>query len=273
MMPVYNIGVLASQGGGPGVLLNAITGAGLTSNLELCLDATSALSYPGGDTWLDVSGHGMHFYRGSGSGSDSTDPTFNGSIGGSSSSDYFSTDGADYFSLVSGANPTWVENMHKAGAAFSLFFVVYCPPSVTNIPLFSTEGGLATIGFGIDYFGDPTQRMYVENGASFVLVNNQSSAINVGAWNIVQVSIAAGVVNGSRILLNGTVLITFTATYTSPSASAATYPAKIFARGNVVSGTADSGTRLAQVAGWSSALSAVQSQALTNIVKPIYGIS
>lgn len=95
------------------LVFDQITALGLTSGLQICLDASDAASYDGSSqTWVDRSGNAYSFYRGTGSGSDAADPTFNGSSGGGSSAEYFSFDGADLFTLNQ-ANPTWVNDVHK----------------------------------------------------------------------------------------------------------------------------------------------------------------
>lgn len=97
----------------------------LTANLKLCLDAGDINSYPGSGTkWLDTSGNGYDFDFGDGSTS-STYPTFNGSAGGLSASEYFSFDGDDYFSYDS-ANETWMNELHNAGVSVSLVAVIEC---------------------------------------------------------------------------------------------------------------------------------------------------
>lgn len=113
-------------GGGTQTLRQILTQLGLTTSLNLCLDAGDLNSYPGsGQTWSDVSGSGNHYYLGSGSGSDAADPTFNGTAGGLSQNEYFSHDGGDYFSPV--AATTFDDNWHKNNGACTLLCVGLIP--------------------------------------------------------------------------------------------------------------------------------------------------
>jgi len=65
------------------------------------------------------------FYRGANSTATTDDPTFNGSAG--STAAYWSFDGGDFFSLKSGTNTTFLNNLHKTtgGADWWAAFVVY----------------------------------------------------------------------------------------------------------------------------------------------------
>ena len=69
------------------------------------------------------------FYRGANSTATTDDPTFNGSAG--SAAAYWSFDGGDFFSLKSGANTTFLNNLHKTtgGADFWIAIACYVPNS------------------------------------------------------------------------------------------------------------------------------------------------
>lgn len=103
-------------------LVTIIEKLGLKTNLKLCLDAGDINSYSGsGIKWLDTSGNGYDFYFGDGSTS-STYPTFNGSAGGLSASEYFSFDGGDYFTYDS-SYEAWMNTLHNAGISVSVLLV------------------------------------------------------------------------------------------------------------------------------------------------------
>jgi len=103
-------------------LIDAITTAGLTSGLQLALDAGDTNSYSGsGQSWLDTSGNGYDFFRGITGGANSDDPTFNGTSGGISINEYWSFDGDDFF-IYDSANETWMNNLHKNNAQWSWLF-------------------------------------------------------------------------------------------------------------------------------------------------------
>lgn len=84
------------------------------------LDATIAASYPGtGTTWANLAAApadgaaqtSYDFFLGDGS-TGTTYPTFTGTAGNAAA--YFSLDSSDYFSLKSGANTTFLKNLHKS---------------------------------------------------------------------------------------------------------------------------------------------------------------
>lgn len=126
--------------GGRGTsLINELRNVGLTDGLKLCLDAGDINSYDGtSQTWKDLSGNGSDFYRGSGSGTDGADPTFNGKAGGLSANEYFSFDGGDYFTAVN-TNPQWLKDIFRVGSA--AVFAMVRLPSDTNTYLLATEDG------------------------------------------------------------------------------------------------------------------------------------
>src|SRR5688572_18803052 len=98
--------------GGAGLsLFQAITQAGLTSNLQLCVDSGDALSYPGsGQKFLDRSGNGYDFFLGVDGTVESTDPTFTGEVGTGKA--YWALDGTAFFTYDT-TNETWMQNIHK----------------------------------------------------------------------------------------------------------------------------------------------------------------
>ena len=98
---------------------DVINALGLTGGLKLVLDAGDVSSYSSGQSWLDLSGNGYDFYLGDTSSSESSDPTFNGTPGNLSTSEYFAFDGGDYF-IYDSANETWMQNIHKDNAKFTI---------------------------------------------------------------------------------------------------------------------------------------------------------
>jgi hypothetical protein len=109
-------GSLTGFGGGGGIsyegLMGDIATAGLLSNLELCIDVAAASCYDSGvdsQTLFDMSGNGNDFHFGADDSATTDDPTFNGSVGGLSASEYITFDGGDWF------------NMKAASAAMNLF--------------------------------------------------------------------------------------------------------------------------------------------------------
>lgn len=117
---------------------------GLQSGLKLCLDAGDALSYTSGQSWLDRSGGGYDFFLGATSGSEASDPTFNGVAGAASSAEYFSFDGGDFFTYDT-SNETWMEELHKDSAFVAMASWFYLPASTAQtFWIFSNEDTSST---------------------------------------------------------------------------------------------------------------------------------
>ena len=244
---------------------------GLTSNLKLCLDAGDGSSYTSGQSWLDRSGNGYDFFRGTTSSAQASDPTFNGSADGRSSSEYWSTDGGDFFRYDT-TNETWMQNIHKNNAQFTFVFWFY-PISFggTDNLMGNQSGSAANIGFRFrtNIFG--ILNFQVSN-ASVLACDISLGTLNAAAWNFIGFSLneATGA-NGALINVNGSAS-TATSTYTSPNAGSATYTTEILAGGNS-SGPWDSGTRIAGVIAWEgTTLTAAQLAALYQASRVRFGV-
>jgi len=261
------LAVNAESGGGNQSLYDIINGLGLTTNLKLCLDAGDDASYdPAVQTtkWLDTSGNGYDFFRGATGSSEGSDPTFNGSAGGLSSSEYWSFDGADYFTYDT-SNETWMENLHKNNAVFSFVVAFYKPASNSLIRIFSTNSATNAVGIRILTTNVGNVTLVVSNGATTQIFVNLTSASPSG-WNVLALSYTESSGSWSAIL-NGTTY-SGTQTYTSPSASASTQTAKI----GTVNGTSSinsSGTLYACHAMWEG--TALTSTNLTDLYDGIKG--
>lgn len=90
----------------------------VVSSAKFDVDATLSASYDGtSQTWANfISDTSYDFYLGATSGSEASDPTFNGTAGAADA--YFSTDGGDFFRLI-GANPSLPNGTHKAAGTDS----------------------------------------------------------------------------------------------------------------------------------------------------------
>lgn len=253
-------------------LINELSNLGLLTNLKLCLDAGDLNSYDGSSqVWKDQSGGAFDFNRGSGSGSDAADPTFNGTAGRQSSGEYFSFDGGDRLTLGQ-ANPAWVSNLHKDNAKLSICAWFYTPNIVTGVAewIFGTTPPATGIGvlFGMGDLKDGDLAFAQLNGASLGLLSS-TATLNSGAWNFVAASVDEGATSGI-LQINGT-QETKTYSYTSPSASAATSVAQVGASNSTAA--LRSGDRLASFAVWEGvALNAVQLMAIYNATKGKFGL-
>ncbi len=256
-------------------LLGAASRLGLSSGLQLCLDAGAAASYDPGvstDKWFDLSGNGCDFYRGSGTGSDSADPIFNGSAGRLSASEYFASDGGDYFTYDS-ANETWMTNLHKDNAAFSACFWIYRAVSAANWGFFGTRGtasGNTGVIFNVTTASDILQFVCSNAGASALSVNGTAS-LSAGAWHFVGLIVdeAAGG-TASKLYLDGAVE-SFNGTYSSPSSGTATATLQLGSRGNG-NQPIENGGRIAACAFWSAVKTTADFDALFAVTRGRFGI-
>lgn len=221
---------------GAPTLYSMIVHAGLTSGLHICLDAADPASYDGSSqTWTDRSGNSTDFFRGATSGSEATDPTFNGTSRVYTNGTYFSVDGGDYFRKAA-ANSTAINNLHKNNAAFTLLWFMRTPSSFAAAPgLFGTSAG-ATAKLGVDIIiqSDGTLQFGAERGVggSGALLENSTLTLSTGTDYVLGLTVDEAATTGAWYYNGSTE--SFTSTYTSPSASNATHTAEIFAIGNGV---------------------------------------
>jgi len=226
-----------------------ITGLGLSSNLKLCLDAGDSASYTSGQSWLDRSGGGYDFFRGADGSATATDPTFNGSAGGLSASEYWSFDGGDYFTYDT-TNETWMENLHKSGAQFTVLMWVY-PTATDNRFLYATcRATTAEIGILIRLNNRLELRVFNGIGGTVRSADSTAGLVVTNTWQLIGVSLDSGDAStGCKLFSNGTTE-TFSGAYGSPSASSASYTTKIGANGAGTGAWMANDSRLAVVACW-----------------------
>lgn len=256
-------------------LMDIIAAQGLTSGLQLCLDAGAAVSYSSGQKWLDLSGNGQDFFRGADGSATATDPTFNGSAGALNTTNYFSSDGGDLFAYDS-ANETWMNNMHKDNAKFSAVFI-YWPIASVNQFLF--DSGYVTYFdsiFTFDFVTAPGAFIAV-SGGNALQVQATGDTISAGAayistatitgsaWNFLGVSQDEASSTGLNLQINGTAESNQNLTYATPStgaAAGATLGGARFSDGGSTVSYMPNGARLRAVAMWNTNIGAT---ALANL--------
>lgn len=256
-------------------MIDVIGSLGLTSGLKLCLDAGDENSYSSGQKWLDTSGGGYDFFRGTSSSSEATDPTFNGTPGGKSQSEYWSFDGGDFFTYDS-ANETWMQNIHKNNAIFSIVGWIYLASTGAQQVIFGNTLYLNRVGFGAYANSTGLLSFGVENGSGTIPAYVQnSSAIPTGQWSFVAISFneATGS-NGALFQMNDTQQL-FSSTYTSPSSLSATNVVNIGRDPD--SSTPDyyirNGGRVANLSVWEGvALSDTQLSSIYDATKATFGL-
>jgi hypothetical protein len=175
---------------GSKTVLQAITDLGLTTNLQLCLDAGDANSYTSGNSWLDVSGNGYNFFLGSEGDSASTgdEPLFVGSAGDRTS--YFEFVNGDEFFRQNPASANFrpiSDSWHKADALFQLMFGQYIidRTSTPGGTMFGTAGsGAPRIGIRLEHEVNETNVLTIRAGTQGTGNFNSGSAMPTGAWTI-----------------------------------------------------------------------------------------
>lgn len=246
-------------------LLAAINRKGLASNLRLCLDIGDAVSYPfaSGQTWFDRSGGVVDFYRGGGSGVQTSDPTPNGSAGDLSKNTYWGFDGGDYFQANTGASgysaalAGWISNIHKDSAKFT-FFTWWFPSAAAIMCLLGTSGlqGAADRGFQWWAHSAQNQMLFsIKHGLATSPMDGNT--FTPGAWNCSALSVDE-VAGTATFFVNGKFSVQ-PCVYSSPDTGNATNTIMIGGSGN----TGDlrplpNGSALSQIAAWDTPLTQAQ---------------
>lgn len=269
------------DGGRPPYLINKLDQLGLTDGLRLCLDPGDALSFDGtSQTWNDRSGSGLAFLRGASTSVSSDDPAFNGEAGRGSGDEYFSFDGGDILRL-SGANPAWVNNLHKDGALFTLIEWVWPVAGTTNrlfctgTPQSTNVGVLTFLASG----GNANYAVCRATSGSFAI--QSSLALThpwTGArWNMVSYAIgendgATGSWVGNNNAAGDYAFNTFNANLSSPSSANASGIAEIGSSGNG-DVPMPSGSRVGMFALWEGVkLAQTDIQRIFDATREIYGV-
>lgn len=262
-----------AQGGRPSLArvpaITVLKRLGLTNGLKLCLDAGDAASYTSGQSWLDRSGNGHDFFLGADGAATATDPTFTGTPGGLSSGEYFAHDGGDYFTYDT-ANEAWMDNIHKDNAIFTLMMWVYLA-SVTSARISGTASATTGVGYmwGTTAGGLLNQSIFTGLGTAAAF---NGSAVPVNTWALLGWSHNEAVgANGAISFVSGVSTLA-TATYTTPSAAAATSIMKIGARGDGAAPLANGG-RTGEAFVWEGvSLTSPQMMSVLNAMRGRYGV-
>lgn len=262
-------------------LINTLRNLSLTTSLQVCLDAGDLNSYDGSSqTWKDLSGGGNDFYRGSGSGSDASDPTFNGTAGRKTTSDYFSYDGADLFTMTQ-SPPAWQSGMHKAGGAFTLLQWIYVGNLTTTAPTQAgfgcgeaAAGASATDAVTFTNSGSTQNAMSIsvsDSVPSQIVGNKSTLLVTNNAWQMIAVAVTIN---------TGAILFAVNASSeTRPNAGSGS-PSAVNSHASMVIGavaadnyaSAINGCRIAAAAVWTRALSAAELLSIYNDQRARYGL-
>lgn len=266
--------MLKGSATGNQTLYQIINGLGLTANLKLCLDAGDSASYNSSvqtAKWLDTSGGGYDFFRGTSTSGDAAEPTFNGTAGGLSSSEYFSFDGADYC-LYDTTTETWMNNLHKDGVLCTFFVVYYSIASGVAERIFATR---PTGAAGTTFIKDASNKAQINsfNTTTSVLSVSSTNTISSNAWNIMSISLnEPNATNNIFMKINSNSVETLSGAYSSPTATNVTGTPAI---GSLANGTSPiaSGARIACLAVWEgTALTSANLDSLHNSIKGRFGL-
>lgn len=246
-----------------GAVFKAIKARGLTSGLKLVLDAGDAASYPGtGTVWHDISGGDYDFNFAA----SANDPAFSGSAGANSAGEYMVYDGNDWHTYDTTAE-TWMSNLHKDNAVWSMIAGVYLPAATNVIYPWDSSDSLNHHGVQIGCSGTGGVNFFVDvrHGSGSALTLISTTELNdSAAWNFVGFSMDEASSTSGVMQVNGTSETGKTVTYSSPSSSAATAP-RLGATQSV--GIQSANTRMAFLAFWEG--TAIGATALTNLYNDI----
>jgi hypothetical protein len=256
------------------VMIEAINSLGLNTGLKLCLDAGDINSYSGsGQKWLDTSGNGYDFDFGASGSVEGVDPTFSGTAGRQSASEYINFADGDYMEYDT-SNETWMNNLHKNNALFTIATWAFVPTINDTVCIICGDNGGNTTDIGISLFvrqSTSVLALNVNRGTSGSnALTLSGSAVNINAWNFLALSLdEAG--NSATMQVNGT-QTSHSATYSSPSASNASYTFRLADDGDA-SIAAQAGFRLANFSAWESvALSATAVDNLYQATRSKFGL-
>lgn len=261
-------GIAGPASGGSPTLLQALTSLGLTSNLQLVLDAgdINSVATSSQTKWLDTSGNGYDFFRGTSTASQATDPTFNGAPGGQSAAEYYSTDGGDYFAYDT-TSETWMNALHKDSATFTIAMWVFFPTAAIGAWLVNTRESGSGPGITLSTVSTSTYlNVLTASGTAFTSSGTPAAGLVLNDWNFVSLRVAEAS-NTLSFVINGTTT-TMACTYTTPSSAAAQLAMTLMGTAAIAN---DSGTRVSQVAMWQgTALTTTQLTSIYNTTRARY---
>lgn len=156
---------------------------GMTEGLQICLDAGARESFDGsGQVWNDLSGNGFDFYRGTGSGAQSADPTFAGAAGRLSAGEYFSFDGGDVFQLGQ-SNPPAIDDLHRNGTTGLILAWLWLDTTSGFATLAGNRGSNSNTGWSAQT-NNGTLQYAIRNSGTLISRLSELS-IEAGRWNCI----------------------------------------------------------------------------------------
>lgn len=260
--------LLAGSGGGL-TLQAAVSGAGLGTNLVVCVDAGDFQSYSStsSQSWVNRATAASAFALVS-------SPVFNGAIGYLPA--YWSLNGLQYFTYQA-TNLSSVETFHKDNASWSAFALVYFASQSLGTYFW---GDAANAGVGMALAVDTSSRpvlVVTGTAGALVLAVTASAQLSPG-WHGFGVSVSEAMgASGGFFYLDGAYspivggASNFTATYASPSANNSANRLAIGAQG-ALSNLLPNGARLSAVAFWAQAITKANFDTVWALVKSRFGL-
>jgi len=179
-----------------------LTDLSMIADLKLCLDAGSLASYDGTDGgWQDLTANAYQLFLGIDDTVEAADPEFMGVAGDLSGAEFFECDGSEYFTFdEAGGMPSWISDMHKVGAQWSLLIWAKLKTSGTNDYLVNTMSSSSTNGFRLDTTGRDLS-LFVHG--ALTVSNTTANVYDDDTWNLVGANIDAVGSTTSFYFLNG----------------------------------------------------------------------
>lgn len=268
----FGVGGGGHVASGTAYMNEAIAELGLGTNCQLILDAANASSYGGsGQTFQDLSANATAINVGNTSGSEASDPTFNGVAGVRSNAQYFSVDGGDRFRFPS--NPAWVQTLHKDNAVFTFVWWVYIT-NVTDCALFGNNRTTSSdIGVSVYTLTGGAVRFLQTKGDSVTATTVDSTGtVSTSAWHMIALSVDESLATSNALyIIDGSADALKNLSYPTPSASSASQVSEIFDVGGAAL-PAKSGARLAAMAAWTRALTSTELTNLFSAMRTRFGI-
>ncbi len=204
-------------------ILQMLQALGYSSQIKCALDAVDLATWPGsGQTLTDLTGNNNNFIRGATTGSESSDPSINGTAGELGASNYVAFDGGDY--LLESAAHTFAETWHNNNALFTMIFVMRIA-SLANQFIFDNSDSQT----GINLVASSTGAIGVNvwRGGDAIEGFQLTSAYSAGADVLIGLSINEASSAG-LMYANGATAVSATASYFNPGTSdASTYAYRI----------------------------------------------
>lgn len=205
-------------------------------------------SSAGKQKWLDLTAGEYDFFLGADATATTNDPTFNGTFGALTSGEYFSVDGGDFLRYDT-TSESWMNAMHQDAALFTILAWIYLPAAGTAAGIVGNVSTAAGTGINFEYLASGKLGFDVANAgnANVLATKTADATTTASAWHLVGVTIDEATGAGGGFLYEDGAYKqvasanTFDATYTTPSAGAASHALELFAKGNATGPMANGG--------------------------------